>query len=374
MTRATHARDAAAVLLAVAGAAGSSSAQVLLNQSPLTPSFGADSISGTQSELGNPFVRFRSADQITIGPRGANLGLINWWGFQNGSDPQNGLLPFSDPTGSAVITPIDILDPLGPGTSTFDSFEIIIYNNDGADLSNNPGTPGPGTVVASFFDIQPIREITGIDNRQDGTGFGPIETYYSYDLSDVGDGGVEGGQFLDEGTYWIQVANNSAEYRDRTAGFSSNFIAQWNGQSDTAGGGTDGYARTDGNLNITTWLETPGLISGDPGLGEDPPVVTPLNMALRISAVGSGLLADINGDGVVNVVDLAILGSNFGKDQQVLGTGDINGDGVVDEVDLAILGGEFGSSLPAPLAAIPEPGSLALLGLGGLTLIRRRRA
>ena len=373
MTKMTHVRDTAAVLLAVAGVAGSSSAQVLLNQSPLTPDFGAVSISGTQSEQGNPFALFLAADRITIGPGGANLGLINWWGFQNGSDPQNSFLPFSDPTGSLVIDPLDPLDPLGPGTSTFDSFEIIIYNNDGVDLSNTPGTPGPGTEVASFFDIQPTREITGIDNRQDGTGFGPIETYYSYDLSDVGDGGVAGGQFLDEGTYWIQIANDSTEFRERTNGFSSNFIAQWNGQSDTAGGGTDGYATTDGNdSGAPVWLATPGLIGGDPVA---PPESTPLNLALRISAVcDNGLDGDVNCDGVVDLGDLIIIADNFGNGQEVRGTGDLTGDGVVDLGDLVELADNFGNTAGGGVAAIPEPSSLALLGLGGLVMIRRRRA
>ena len=59
--------------------------------------------------------------------------------------------------------------------------------------------------------------------------------------------------------------------------------------------------------------------------------------------------------------------TEFGIDPALVG--DINGDGSFDTADVApfvqmLVGG--GS------ASVPEPGSLALLGLGGLLLMRRR--
>ena len=54
--------------------------------------------------------------------------------------------------------------------------------------------------------------------------------------------------------------------------------------------------------------------------------------------------------------------------------GDINSDGVVDLGDLVILTNSFGNTGTASIASAPEPSSLVLLGLGSLTLIRRRRA
>jgi hypothetical protein len=47
--------------------------------------------------------------------------------------------------------------------------------------------------------------------------------------------------------------------------------------------------------------------------------------------------ADLNGDGVVNGADLAILLGNWGR----AGIGDLNGDGIVDGADLAILLGAW---------------------------------
>ncbi|MEO0588320.1 MAG: PEP-CTERM sorting domain-containing protein, partial [Planctomycetota bacterium] len=76
--------------------------------------------------------------------------------------------------------------------------------------------------------------------------------------------------------------------------------------------------------------------------------------------------------------DLAILAGAFNTSVSSYGQADFNLDGAVNTSDLAILAGSFGFDGTAPVAtavaAVPEPGTLALLGLAGVATLARRRA
>ena len=81
---------------------------------------------------------------------------------------------------------------------------------------------------------------------------------------------------------------------------------------------------------------------------------------------------DANTDMVVDVGDLAILGTNYGMTSGATWEhGDFNGDGAVDVGDLAILGTNYGAGVPPE--TVPEPATLGLLAVGSLAMVRRKR-
>ena len=89
-----------------------------------------------------------------------------------------------------------------------------------------------------------------------------------------------------------------------------------------------------------------------------------------------GVAGDVDFDGDVDIDDYNGFAASFGE----VGIGlaaDFDGDYDVDLDDFAILRGNYGASAPspplAPGAATPEPGSICLLGLCGIAMIRKRR-
>lgn len=93
---------------------------------------------------------------------------------------------------------------------------------------------------------------------------------------------------------------------------------------------------------------------------------------LRIAAPDdepSNLPGDANSDGKVDLLDLDILGSNFGSTGGTFGTGDFNEDGVVDLLDLDILGSNFGAMAST---SIPEPAGVLLMLVGAGLMLGKR--
>ena len=137
--------------------------------------------------------------------------------------------------------------------------------------------------------------------------------------------------------------------------------------SNTVAGVNDGFGAIVENGNFV------GLNMGNAGFTADPAGDVTLNETRAVAFVRTGGTSFLYLDGSLvaqsnnnSVGTLALFNIGYNPSD-----GDASGfNGSIDQVRISTISGSFDSN---DLLAVPEPSSLALLGLGGLLMARRRR-
>jgi hypothetical protein len=149
------------------------------------------------------------------------------------------------------------------------------------------------------------------------------------------------------------LSTNLAAFSSLTAGTSNGFLASF----DTSAPGSFSATYT---LNLSD---------------EDYAGATNQVLTLQLlGEVSAALTGDLDGDGFVGILDLNIvLGAWNQSVPPADAMTDPSGDGYVGIEDLNIVLGNWNAGTP-PGTSVPEPGMAVMLGLSGITLLRRRRA
>lgn len=115
-----------------------------------------------------------------------------------------------------------------------------------------------------------------------------------------------------------------------------------------------------------------GTISAAGLVAEGAANFTGLTANIMIAAAGPHP-GDADSSGLVDLLDLDILGTNFGASPATFAQGDFDGNNAVDLLDLDILGTHFGHTNADPATAVPEPATLLLVGFGVVAVGFRQR-
>ena len=245
-----------------------------------------------------------------------------------------------------------------------------VYSDSGAGVSaafsaissTGSGSGNAATIESAYLSIYTPSNGLGVVNR-DGSNSSNVALGYSGGVyKDVKGNAISAGgdtnEYVDNGSE--HSMDNQGRYDSILVSFSTDQVALNSLKL--------GWTNNDSDVFVLAWTG-----------GGAPALIGSTYAAMSASNSGWTIVSNLSNVGTNNTVSFNTTGTIVSSSYWLIGTGGfasgtgVTNDSKADYVKLAAIGGQKMSPPPSGGNSVPEPGSLALAGLGALGLIGMRR-